>query len=494
MKRTVQQAHAPSPAGEIERLLDGLKARHPGASGVRLVQDGLDAFALRTASARSAERTLDIQCYIWRSDATGGLLAHDLLEAADRGVHVRVLLDDMDARSRDSLLLTANRHPRLEIRLFNPFATRSGVWRTILEVFARGSRLNRRMHNKAWIVDGQLAIVGGRNVGDEYFAASAEMNFVDLDILLIGPVVEEAVRNFEQYWNSEAAVPIGRLRRKGPRRYTMRNLRRRLKEAILPLRMRREYASHVHEIPPLGKLIGDGSSFDWSDDVRIVADDPRKASGEEVQLPPGVDDSMLDAFSSARRELLLISPYFVPGAGGTAILRALVRRGVAVSVLTNSLAATDVAAVHSGYVRYREKLLAGGVRLYELKPSIKPFGHLRRLHVGSSRASLHTKAALVDRERVFVGSFNLDPRSAALNCEMGVWVRSSRLAEQMLAAFKAAARPQNSFEVTLDARGSTRWREHHRGKTRWHTRDPQASWWRRLMTWLLALIPIESQL
>jgi putative cardiolipin synthase len=203
---------------------------------------------------------------------------------------------------------------------------------------------------------------------------------------------------------------------------------------------------------------------------------------------------MIDALGCARSEVLLISPYFVPGAGGTGALRDLARRGVRVAVLTNSLAATDVAAVHSGYSRYRESLLEGGVQLYELKPAAAPGEPGRRMHLGSSRASLHTKAAIVDRKRIFVGSFNLDARSAQLNCEMGAWIASESLARVMLRLFDAATQPENSFAPMLDERGRTRWRESLAGRTILHDSDPGASWARRAITWCLRFLPIESQL
>jgi cardiolipin synthase C len=477
----------------LDRLIEPQLQAHPGQSAVRLLPDGVDAFTLRVHTLRAAERSIDLQYYIWHSDATGRFLTHELLLAADRGVHVRVLLDDMDARSRDSLLVALDRHPRVEIRLFNPFATRSGLWRTLKEVFVQGSRLNRRMHNKSWIVDRQLAIVGGRNIGDEYFAASEALNFLDMDVLLAGPAVEQAARSFARYWNNAASVPIARLRRTGKNRYKLGELRRTLRDTAT-LGLQAALAEHLRDSSQLEDLLEGDRHLAWSQHVQVVADDPCKANRGHRKLAPGVLDSMIEALGSAQSEVLLISPYFVPGAGGTAALRSLVQRDVRVAVLTNSLSATDVAAVHSGYARYRRSLLEGGVQLHELKAAVLPSEQDKRLRLGSSRASLHTKSAIIDRRRIFVGSFNLDPRSAELNCEMGVWLEEPALAAQMLEMFAAATAPVHSYHLTLDPDGRTCWSEETGGQTLQYRKDPHAGPWRRLLTWVLQLLPLESQL
>lgn len=486
-------AIVPADDAPLDRVFDQQLRSHPGKSGVGLVPDGGDAFALRAMSARVAKRGIDAQYYIWHNDTTGRFLAGELLAAADRGVRVRVLLDDMDARSRDSVLMALNRHPGIEIRLFNPFAIRSGMLRTVVDVFSRGSRLNHRMHNKSWIVDGRMAIVGGRNVGDEYFSASDAVNFVDLDVVLAGVAVDQAASAFDRYWNDEASVPIERLRRTGKGKLTLDELRAAL-TADTKAMEQSPYTRRLRESPRFESLLAGEVQLQWSDDVQVVADDPRKVTGDRKLLQPGVLESIVDAISEAQSELLLISPYFVPGAGGTAALRDLVRKGAAVAVLTNSLAATDVAAVHSGYSRYRTSLLEGGVKLHELKPTIAEEARHPRMRLGSSRASLHTKAVVVDQRRSFVGSFNLDPRSADLNCEMGAWIASDVLAAQMCRMFAASTALQHSFKVTLGESGRPLWTEMVGDQAFHYDKDPHASWMRRAVTWVLQLLPIESQL
>jgi putative cardiolipin synthase len=480
----------------IEELLRPHLAAHPGQSGARLLPDGFDAFALRVLTARAAARTLDMQYYIWHSDATGQFLAHELLQAADRGVRVRLLLDDMDARSRDAELVALDRHERIEVRLFNPFATRSGILRTLRELFTRASRLNHRMHNKSWIADRQIALVGGRNIGDEYFAASDDLNFVDLDVLLAGPVVKHASNVFDAYWNYEASVPISKLRRVGHNRWRLSGLRSALRGAARAVR-ESQYVRCVRESLSLEAQLRGEQQLTWTAQIEVVADDPHKVDRDANRggpVLPGVFESVASAMDSARRELLLISPYFVPGARGAGKLKQLAGSGVQVGVLTNSLAATDVAVVHSGYSRYRSALLRAGVRLYELKPSVDADEPRRRLRLGSSRASLHTKAVFVDGERIFVGSYNLDPRSMELNCEMGVWIRSVPLARELHAIYAPALTPEVSFIVTLDPNGRPRWLESQDGRTFEYRRDPYAGWGRRSVTWLLQWLPIESQL
>lgn len=464
---------------------------NPGRSGVRLLADGTDAFASRVHSARAAQRTLDVQTYIWRDDATGRFIAHELVCAADRGVRVRVLLDDMDARPRDQALEALDQHPHISVRMFNPFRTRSGWLRTLAELSQRGERLNHRMHNKAWIVDDHLAIVGGRNIGDEYFAAAGEVNFIDLDVLLLGPAVSQTAREFQRYWDSDLSVPISQLRKYSPRKLMPRRLRAYLRRDVAHTALP-EYAQRLREGYGLVELLR--PPLIWSADVRVVADDPRKALHDPTIPAARVLDTVAREVRATSYELLLISPYFVPGIGGTAALRSLALQGAHVAVLTNSLAATDVAVVHSGYAKYRAPLLEAGVKIYEMKSAPTLEEERSRMRLGSSRASLHTKAAIIDGERLFVGSFNIDPRSAQLNCEMGVWIRSRRLAHVLAENFRFGADPLRSFALSLTSRGTLEWAERADGGQLTHHREPHAGWLRRWVASLLEKLPIESQL
>jgi putative cardiolipin synthase len=467
-----------------ERILPA-EAAHPGQSGFRLVGDGAQAYALRAYSAQAATRSLDIQTYIWHDDLTGLMLARQALKAADRGVRVRILADDLDARAKNAGLAALDAHPGIEVRLYNPMASRSGTLAKAGEFGTGFKRLNHRMHNKSWIADGRMALLGGRNLGNEYFAASTGPNFVDLDLLMVGPVVGEVARNFDRFWNSPSNYPIGQLSPgdAGPER--MQALRAALEKAATDLQSS-EYAAVLREDPEIHRLLEGGAALHWSPRWRFVSDDPMKASLPMEQRSEVVK-VLLPEMRRAGRQLLVISPYFVPGERGTAELVAADRRGVAVRVLTNSLAANDVAAVHGGYSRYRRPLLEQGVEVWELKPTAGP---ARFSLKGSSGSSLHTKAMVVDDSAVFVGSYNLDPRSTSLNCEQGVLVEHPLLAAELAALFAQQAGPAHAWQVILDAQGGLGWTD---GARTW-THEPEATASQRSLAWLMRVLPVESQL
>lgn len=467
---------------------------NPGRSGVRLLSDGADAFAARVHSARCAQETLDVQTYIWRDDTTGRFIAHELMSAADRGVHVRVLLDDMDARPRDRALVALDQHPKISVRVFNPFRTRSGWLRTLAEISQRGQRLNHRMHNKAWIADNRIALIGGRNIGDEYFGASPHSNFSDLDVALTGPVVADVSRQFDAYWNSRNAVPISRFEVRKPKQQDL----ERMIETALQYRedvADTPYVRALRDVEQRSQLLAAAPAPLQVDRIQLLVDDPGKVGARK-----GADGSIVlaglsRAIGTAQREVLIVSPYFVPGKAGAQELVDHVRRGLRVAVLTNSLAATDVAAVHTGYARVRRGLARGGVELYEMKR--KPGNEHGRSQIsitGSTGASLHTKAMIIDGRWVYVGSMNLDPRSAVLNTEMGVLVDSTELAAQLRRQWDLITSPELSYRVMLEPDGELVWYDRVQGKERRSQHEPDASNLRRIGVTLLRLVPIDSQL
>ena len=471
----------------LDQRIQPMTAAHPGYSGFRLVSDGPFAFALRAALVRNAQRSLDLQYYIWHGDVTGRLLAREVIAAADRGVRVRLLLDDLDARSRDFWLAAADAHPNIEVRLFNPFAARRGPLRKIGEMLTAYSRINHRMHNKNLIADNRVAISGGRNIGDEYFSASKEANFTDLDLAVAGPVVADLSRTFDRYWNSEAVWPIAALlpdRAKPEDLVAMRDgLERHAQE---PESQR--WLATLPGNPAVTAFVAGQMPLHWTERWRVFADDPLKARlGDAPHTRSDVLRGLSEAMRESNARVVLISPYFVPGDQGTKSLVALAGSGRSVTVLTNSLAANDVAAVYAGYARYRTRLLQAGVHAYELKPDP---GHAGDVSVaGSSGASLHSKAVLIDDDETFVGSFNLDPRSVSLNCEQGVLVTDGALGEELQAYFQRMTAPVHSWRVDLDEHGNTRWTDEH-GST---TKTP-ASFGRRTRAAIARMLPIESQL
>jgi cardiolipin synthase C len=482
----IEAALPPSEAGVLDRTIAPAEIQHPGESAFRLLVDGPEAFVMRMQSARKAARSLDVQTYIWHADLTGIFLAHQLVEAADRGVKVRLLLDDMDARAKNAGFAAMAAHPNIQVRMFNPFASRRGIFGLIGEGVTSFGRINRRMHNKSWIADNRIAIVGGRNVGDEYFGASHDTNFVDLDFAMIGPVVRDASRSFDRYWNSPSAYPMESLDRDGVSDAALDKLR-----ALLGARAGEAGTSPYAvalRTDAVAHLAAGDRPMEWSPRYAFVADDPLKVTmqARDAQRTQ-VGAALLAEVEGMQTELTVISPYFVPGEATTEAFVAASASGKRVRVLTNSLAATDVAAVHGGYSRYREPLLAGGVQLWELKPLVGSSAKSSLL--GSSGASLHTKAMVIDNRTVFVGSFNLDPRSTWLNSEQGVLVDSPVLSSQLEAIFATQTSGQHAWRVMLENGGMT-WSD---GKDTFHS-DPMASTGRRFRAWLSRLLHLDAQL
>jgi putative cardiolipin synthase len=471
----------------LDQATADAEARQPGASGFRLVREGPEAFAVRAASALMAGRSLDIQTYIWHDDLTGIYLAHAALAAADRGVRVRLLVDDMDARAKNYGFAALDAHPNIEVRMFNPFASREGTLSLALEGLSSFGRINRRMHNKTWIADNRIAIVGGRNLGDEYFGASDELNFVDLDFAMIGPIVREASASFDRYWNSPLAYPMDVLAPAAVSPQALQALREKQAPFVAEARTSR-YAELLRRDDAVQRLVAGDWTMHWSARFRFVADDPRKAAGETRGAEGSEVIALLGPLSTASRErLTIISPYFVPGEAGTGALVGTDKGGSRVRVLTNSLAANDVALVYGGYSEWRKALLDGGVEIWELKPT--PGQAVESSLFGSSGASLHTKALAVDGRIVFVGSYNLDPRSTSLNCEQGIFVESPELAAQLEQMFELDTAGTRAWSVTIED-GTTRWND----GTDTFDRAPDASTGRRLQAWIAKVLPISSQL
>ncbi len=470
---------------ELDRRIAPLEANRPDASAFRLVSEGSEAFVLRAGTAMAAERSLDVQTYIWHSDMTGIALADKILDAADRGVRVRLLVDDMDARGKHYGFAALDAHPQIEVRLFNPFQSRAGQLRFAFEALGDFKRINRRMHNKSWIADNRIALVGGRNLGDEYFNASEQVNFVDLDFVMIGPIVRDVSASFDRYWNSEAAYPVHLLAPKDVTPEALASLRQIMAPVVEEAR-RSRYAHSLRADEDVRKLVAGDIRIEWASTYRFVSDDPLKAAGK-AETASHVVELLGPMVRAARERVNIVSPYFVPGRKGTDGLLELAAAGIEVNLLTNSLAANDVAAVYGGYSRWRKPLLEGGVNLWELKPL--PGSKTKPSLFGSSGASLHTKALSVDGHRVFVGSYNLDPRSTSLNTEQGVFVEEPHIAAQLDALFQAEIAPARAWHVTLEEEG-LRWSD---GKVV-HERTPEASFGRKFQAWLARLLRIDAQL
>lgn len=483
----VQSALPPGDVTTLDRVVGAAEAAHPGQSGFRLVREGPEAFAIRSRTAQAAGRSLDVQTYIWHADATGGYLAARLLEAADRGVRVRLLVDDWDARARNYGFAALHAHPNIEVRMFNPFSSRTGSLSLAFEALGSAKRINRRMHNKTWIADNRIAVVGGRNLGDEYFGASEEVNFVDLDFAMAGPIVRDASASFDRYWNSPVAYPMDVLAPDAVSEGALDKLRAQIVAGMADADKTR-FADELRSSDAVQRLVAGDWPMHWTSRYRFVSDDPLKVLGRGEGLAGSeVLELLVPVIESSQREVSVISPYFVPGEAGTEFFVRVDQAGSAVRILTNSLAANDVAMVYGGYSEWREPLLEGGVELWELKPT--PGSEVKSSLFGSSGASLHTKALEVDGRIAFVGSYNLDPRSTSLNCEQGIFVESPEIAAQLEEIFRKDSAGDIAWAVTL-VDGELRWSD---GTQTWDS-APDASASRRFQAWLARVLPVSSQL
>ncbi len=453
--------------------------RHDTGSGVLRLDSGGDALGMRLGLIDRAERSIDIQSYLIKDDVSGNLVGLRLAAAADRGVRVRLLMDDALTQEVDAGLLSLDDHDNIEVRVFNPFPRRRS---RLISFIANFNILNRRMHNKSFTVDNQVTIVGGRNIADEYFQSGGESEFIDEDLLAIGPVVDDVSDGFDEYWNSPEAIPMN------------------VFDALVPhnplhesAEEGRKYLKRHSDTPFLQSIDGDLAAqfvdgqlpllpaeaavvLDYPDNIRRLL--PRSRS---------ITSTFLRQISlSASNELIVISPYFVPQQRGIDLFSQLVQKGVRVVIISNSLASTNHVSVHAVYARYRKPLLKQGVELYELRP------HAGR-GVTTTKLTLHSKVATVDRNKVFVGSFNLDPRSLYLNTEMGIGVDCSELAASMAESILETL-PDFAYKLQLSEKGRVEWLLQAVSGDEVITTEPRTTWWRRFKTRLLSFLPIEGQM
>ncbi|WP_118180799.1 phospholipase D family protein [Paraburkholderia phosphatilytica] len=481
-----------------------LERAHPGESGFRLLPTGTEALQMRIALARSATKTLDMQYYIADEDTTGKLLLAAALYAADHGVRVRMLVDDLNFKDIDDVMAALSTHPNIEVRVFNPFASAQyGMFRRTADVFTKIDNFTRRMHNKAMIADNQLAIVGGRNLGDEYFSASNTLQFRDLDVLAAGPIAADVSASFDQFWNSSISYPLRVLNRQSFDPQKLDSVRDQLRQHW---RTNADpyNAKPLNATPLASQIAKEQLGLTWAP-AEFKSDTPDKIShpSDDYVSPPM--KRLSELMSEAQREFLVVSPYFVPHDTGIKSLGSLVRRGVKVQILTNSLAATDAVAVQAGYSPYRVPLLKAGVELYEFKPN--PASPHADVAGSRSRASLHAKTYVVDRKILVIGSMNLDPRSAHLNTELALVIHSPTLADQVAQMFQRAISPDVSYRVTLATPAELAerrsvgappsklvWTDRENNEMRTWELDPNAGFYRNLMTGLFLLLPVDGEL
>ncbi|GEM80299.1 phospholipase D family protein [Vibrio superstes NBRC 103154] len=446
-------------------------------TGFHPLDTGHDALLARITLIESAKYTLDLQYYIYRDDETGHLLTWRLYEAAERGVKVRVLLDDMQERNDDDLA-RLNSHPNIQVRLFNPNNYRKA---RNLGFLAEFSRLNSRMHNKSLTADSVVSIVGGRNIGNEYFSYQSVVEFGDFDLLLYGNTVEQTADQYDEYWNSEFAVPVEWI---NPTNKELTS--EEVKQFALDQDFKGQFTSGHYDMTSL-KFYSDMRQHKlqiyWGKG-KLLYDKPTKIIGEGSQL---IDDLQI-VLQDVTSEIIIISPYFVPTQIGTDMLVSAVQSGKKVTIVTNSLASNDVYAVHGWYAKYREELVEGGVDLWEIKASAEIKNKWSM--TGKSHSSLHAKVMLIDDDTLFVGSMNWDPRSAQINTEMAVLILQEEFVSESKAEMEGHIRNM-AYKLEVED-GDLVWQDLAEQTT--YTSEPDASIWRRMGAWVAGVLPIEEQL
>ncbi len=470
----------------------------PGLSGFRLMPLGTFSLDTRVQLARRAETSLDVQYYHFENDETGRWLLRALRDAANRGVRVRLLLDDLYTGGQDNLFLGFASHPNVQVRLFNPFccARESGQVGRFIASLGDLKRVNHRMHNKLLVADGAMAVIGGRNVANEYYLRSMSENFIDLDAFVVGKVLPAIGALFDRYWNSQAAYPLETVART---QLGTPELLAYFEEQTGPVRTPGPEAlvsTDVLGYAPIADDLDAGRlGLNWGT-AYVFADHPDKpfdgeAGGELMET--SVTYNVLEAVSMAKREVVASSPYFVPGPKGMAFLKQLRAKGVTVTVLTNSLGSTDEPIVHTGYSRYREQMLAEGIELYELSSS-RVKGNKRPFLFGSSLGRLHAKLFVIDRKTSFIGSMNLDPRSATVNTEFGAIIDSPEVARELIRVIDID-RLQSAYRLRLASDGSgIEWLGTDGDQEMVLRTEPDTSFWVRLKAWLLSPLVPEEQL
>lgn len=464
----------------IGRAVNRLAASYPGQSGIMLLADGNDAFVARHGLIDAAEKSIDIRMYIWRRDMTGLILMQAILNAANRGVKVRLLVDDNGVVDFDPEFAAFNLHPNVEVRIFNPFVLRRPRFLNYAFDFFR---LNRRMHNKSITIDGVTTIFGGRNIGNEYFSVGQGIFFIDLDLIGIGNIVGEVTEDFDRYWASDSAIPASEVIDANQASFD--DLER---EAAVATASREldSYQRMPADADIVHQMLNGDLEIYWAR-TKLYSDDPAKGKGrvaDEKLMITGIENDIGVPQSAVN----LVSPYYIPGKDGVEILSRWARNGVGINVLTNSFLATDVVPVHSGYTKYRGRLLRAGIRLFELKPDSSTENMHREFRLaGSSGSSLHAKTFSVDGRRLFVGSYNFDPRSELLNCEMGVLIESPELAAK-LDQFFVERIPEAAYHVTLRDDGGLQWND---GADGVQLLEPGTTLVSRMFFTILGWLPIE---
>ena len=482
-KRTVSNAIVDTADTTLGRQVASWMSLHNAANGVCRLADGALALDVRLKLIELAESTIDIQSYLVRDDLSGNRIMMALIAAAERGVRVRLLMDDALTQPVDPGLLAVSNHPKIDVRVFNPFPRHRSRFVSFIANF---NLLNRRMHNKTFTVDCQFTIVGGRNLADEYFQSSTMNEFLDEDLLAIGNIVMDVSSGFDEYWNTRESTPIEFLGQ-GQSLPSIPELLQQGRQFLLEHSAEGAVAAQDSDSE---LVLGDGGLEVVAAEPELVLDHPDKVRGLVRARVGETTEHLAKMVSTAETELFVVSPYFVPLKAGVEFFASLVKRGVRVVVVTNSLASTNHSSVHAVYARYRKPLLQNGIELYELR---RDTGTQEGATDPPATVTLHSKVAVVDRLKLFVGSFNLDPRSLYINTEMGMAVESNKLASEMAEDIETIL-PTLTYRLELTDKGRLCWSYSGGGVEETLHKEPHTTFWRRLSTWLMSLLPIEGQM
>ncbi|WP_220635042.1 phospholipase D family protein [Georgfuchsia toluolica] len=501
--KTISTAYAYPEQTRLGRQFADAAIKHDGNSGFRIISVGADGFLTRMQMINAAERTLDLQYFIFRGDETGKLLTDAVLRAADRGVRVRVLIDDGETVAGDDQISALAAHPSIEIRIFNPFAYRgSSMLFRAIEFMINNSRLDYRMHNKLLVIDNTVALVGGRNIGDQYFQIDPDSQFADDDVFAAGPVAQGLSRTFDEYWNSALSIPAEALSGKKTSHAALNDHREVLSDQGQQLKKDGvDYAKRVANGEPLNGMISGRLPLVWAH-AQLVCDSPDKKKVENgAMVGRLMHRAVADATGAVQSELLMVTPYLIPGKEGMQLFKGLRQRQVRVRILTSSLESSTVLPSQAGYMHYRVPLLEEGVELYEIRSLL---GNARGSGQTASMSrygnySLHAKLFVFDRKKLFIGSMNFDQRSMHLNTEIGLIIDSPELAQQVTARFDAMVQPANSYMLALrpngsGGRSSLVWRTQEDGKVVEYDIEPARSNWQRFNVNILSLLPMDKEL
>lgn len=479
-------ALAPAPEGVLADLDADITRRFETQSGFHLVSANESGMRWRLAMVEHATTSLDLMYFIWQEDPSGGLLFDRLLAAADRGVRVRLIVDDMTLAAKDKNLAAVCLHPNFEIKLYNPIKVREGLVGTPWAFLTRMKRSNRRMHNKLMVADHHLAIIGGRNVGDEYYGLAKKYNFRDMDVLAVGPIVDGLVSGFDEYWNASITYPARALS-SDESTADLEDLRRGLGAALADWRddlvsYPVDRADFATALQSLGTRMVGGKAW-------VVQDDPVHIHGQSLRL---VDMLGYLTDGVVSKDILVSSPYLIPVGDFLASLKEATENGTRVRLLTGSLGSNNHTSAHAHYAKYRRRILATGAELYEFHH--EPAADIRQASdVPPARAtfiSAHMKTMVADRERCYIGSLNLDPRAIDLNTENGLYIESKELGEQLATEMERMMHPANAWQVKQNVYDELYWT---RGQGRVY-RQPARKFTQRIVSFFFRLLPIEKQL